>query len=363
MAIAFLNDPERQHALAHLRKQMMLSNPQECMLCTSAFESSADIRFCPCCAMVSCASCVSKRVFEVVSRQVVSVCVHCFRESSRVRHPPQAVLDSSGIDVSLRGKWWRPEELGMVDYSQSLQTAPSILSAAAGNSSKLPSSAAAMQRTASLAGPSIYNENDMLVLDSSIRPLIPGILDDIDPAVLGTHSAVKKERKSKLAKNHAVPGEQTDSDDDDEEQEESGGEEEGEGDSATAHHDPNAVVDEYQELAQQKKQQEQLLLQSQSQSPVTTSNKSPVTTPTAGIPIGSPSPTPASAAAAAKTARCKSCGLMISRDMDAIEAHMEECNGPLSGSSSLQQNRKNSVAGNAESGECRYSVCFCKFDM
>lgn len=49
MAIAFLNDPERQHALAHLRKQMMLSNPQECMLCQSYFDSSADIRCCPWC--------------------------------------------------------------------------------------------------------------------------------------------------------------------------------------------------------------------------------------------------------------------------------------------------------------------------
>lgn len=47
MAIAFLNDPERQHALAHLRKQMMLSNPQECMLCKGYFDSSADVRCCP----------------------------------------------------------------------------------------------------------------------------------------------------------------------------------------------------------------------------------------------------------------------------------------------------------------------------
>jgi hypothetical protein len=70
MAIAFLNDPERQHALAHLRKQMMLSQPQECMLCGHYFDSNADIRFCPCCSMVSCAGCVRKRVFEVVSRQV-----------------------------------------------------------------------------------------------------------------------------------------------------------------------------------------------------------------------------------------------------------------------------------------------------
>lgn len=44
---------------------------------------------CSSCAMVSCASCVCKRVFEVISRQVVSVCVHCYRESSRIRQPPQ----------------------------------------------------------------------------------------------------------------------------------------------------------------------------------------------------------------------------------------------------------------------------------
>jgi intracellular sulfur oxidation DsrE/DsrF family protein len=48
MAIAFLNDPERQHALTHLRKQMMLSRPMECMLCQRTFEKSlSDIRFCP----------------------------------------------------------------------------------------------------------------------------------------------------------------------------------------------------------------------------------------------------------------------------------------------------------------------------
>eukprot|EP01035_Chromulina_nebulosa_P023550 gene23550-30538_t len=124
MPIAFLNDPERQHALSHLRKQMMLSNPQECMICQSNFTTSADIRFCPCCAMVSCGGCVSKRVFEVVSRQVVSVCIHCYRSSSRIRHPPQAVQDTSNINESLRGKWWRPEELGMIDYSHTTNVLP-----------------------------------------------------------------------------------------------------------------------------------------------------------------------------------------------------------------------------------------------
>lgn len=74
------------------------------MWCGGGFDSSADIRFCPCCAMVSCASCVSKRVFEVASRQVVSVCIHCYRESSRIRHPPAAVKNADGINQHLRGK-------------------------------------------------------------------------------------------------------------------------------------------------------------------------------------------------------------------------------------------------------------------
>jgi hypothetical protein len=52
--------------------------------------------------MVSCASCVCKRVFEVVSRQVVSVCVHCYRESSRVRQPPQVVANTQGIKDSVK---------------------------------------------------------------------------------------------------------------------------------------------------------------------------------------------------------------------------------------------------------------------
>ena len=87
MSIALLNDPDRQHALSHLRKQMMLANPQECMLCHNAFKTPADIRFCPCCAMVSCSTCVRKRVFEIVSRQVVSVCFYCYDYSSRIHHP------------------------------------------------------------------------------------------------------------------------------------------------------------------------------------------------------------------------------------------------------------------------------------
>jgi hypothetical protein len=135
MPIAFLNDPERQHALGHLRKQMMAAAPQECMLCNSWFDSSADYRFCPCCATIACQSCVSKRVFEVVSRQIVTVCVHCYRESSRIRHPPESVKDDTTLDASLKGKWWRLEDLGIVETSSATQSSrhnnQSIVDAAA----------------------------------------------------------------------------------------------------------------------------------------------------------------------------------------------------------------------------------------
>lgn len=113
MPIAFLNDPERQHALGHLRKQMLASSPEECMLCNSRFFSPSEYRFCPCCATIACVSCVSKRVFEVVSRQIVTVCVHCYRESSRIRHPPESVKDNTNLNASLKGKWWRLEDLGI----------------------------------------------------------------------------------------------------------------------------------------------------------------------------------------------------------------------------------------------------------
>lgn len=76
------------------------------MLCSADFGSQREIRFCPCCAMVSCAACVARRVFEVASRQMVSVCVHCFRESSRIRHPP-----SPSKGVSSGAAWWRRDEV------------------------------------------------------------------------------------------------------------------------------------------------------------------------------------------------------------------------------------------------------------
>lgn len=271
MAVAFLNDPDRQHALAHLRKQMMLSNPQECMLCQTAFDSPTDIRFCPCCAMVSCAGCVSKRVFEVVSRNVMSVCVHCYRESSRIFQPPQAVVDDTNIDESLRGKWWRPEELGIVDYS----TGATKASKAANASGRMDSVSAI---------PSLYNDQDMLVSTANIVPLIPGLLDDIDLNALAT------------ATNSSAGN--LDGDD---------GVEEGE-----------AMTDE----------EEDMLVD-------TVQDKLTVNTDVAvsgGAGLNTPGGTSGSSSVAhnPKFARCKGCGNMISRDIEAIEAHMEECSKPHS---------------------------------
>ena len=44
---------------------------------------------CKCCGIVVCTVCCCKLVYEVFSRRVVKVCGHCYRESSRVRHPKE----------------------------------------------------------------------------------------------------------------------------------------------------------------------------------------------------------------------------------------------------------------------------------
>lgn len=56
---------------------------------------------------------------------------------------------------------------------------------------------------------------------------------------------------------------------------------------------------------------------------------------------GSSRPTPPPAVASEKMARCKGCGLLISRDIEAIEEHMSECTG--------KNNRTSSVAGSRQS--------------
>jgi hypothetical protein len=131
--------------------------------------------------MVSCASCVCKRVFEVISRQVVSVCVHCYRESSRVRQPPQVVTNTQGIKESVKGKWWRPEDLGIVDYSQqSLVNSSSVIEQLMGTSSAAAAQKGGRLQSTGGGQSSLYNDQDVLVLTNDIVPLVPGLLDGLD---------------------------------------------------------------------------------------------------------------------------------------------------------------------------------------
>ena len=298
MPIGFLNDPERQHALAHLRKQMMLSNPQECMICSQPFESSADIRFCPCCAMVSCGGCVSKRVFEVVSRQVVSVCIHCYRGSSRIRHPPQAVQDTTGIDASVLGKWWRPEELGIIDYSQSFM----------GNGSFLDSVGFGL-------------------VDDDKKPIVPGItpeqldLDGISVSVatasmsIDPSSRLSKRKSGKLTSG----GTGVNDSDDEEDYDDDGTDGDGIGLGVNEADYVKRVNNTASVITSPIRTGLGITV------PIDISGNGSTLSPTSAsrYPV-----TPGSATGdKGKTARCKSCGMIISRDVELIEEHMAECSG------------------------------------
>lgn len=130
MSVGYLNDPGRQTALSHLRKQMMASRPDECMLCNTDLATPGDIRFCPCCAMVACAACVGRRVFELSSRKVVSVCLHCYGSSSRIRHPPSTIKDSKHA-AKLNNQWWTQDDLkalGSPPVSADPSLSPDMLS-------------------------------------------------------------------------------------------------------------------------------------------------------------------------------------------------------------------------------------------
>jgi hypothetical protein len=326
MAIAFLNDPERQHALAHLRKQMMLSNPQECMLCQTPFDDATDIRFCPCCAMVSCAGCVSKRVFEVVSRNVMSVCIHCYRESSRIFQPPQALQDDTTIDESLRGKWWRPEVLGILDYSNpsSAPSAASVLSpSATGGNGKASSSAASTIATASRTNresmniPSIYNDQDILINTTGLRPLIPGLFDDLTSGVTSPNatSPIPSSSSSSVSKssNRTDPSLTT-----------IDGGELSEGEEIDDDELPISATADLSLTSSSPPKAGSAVASSSPPPPIPPAASSSSSPPPATTPPSAPLAT-TNPALAAKMARCKSCGLLISRDIEAIEQHQEEC--------------------------------------
>lgn len=195
-------------------------------------------------------------MFEVVSRNVMNVCVHCYRESSRIFQPPQAVQDSTNIDESLRGKWWRPEELGIVDYSSAGSAA----------------STSGRRQRESMAMPSLYNDQDMLVNTAGVVPLIPGLLDDViaGAASTSTAAAASSSDDELMVDAESLPVADSEC--------------------------PSPVPAETEKDTEKEAEKE--------------------TEKERGKEKDTPNP---------KLARCKGCGLLISRDMEAIEAHMEEC--------------------------------------
>ncbi|GMI25799.1 hypothetical protein TeGR_g2785 [Tetraparma gracilis] len=94
MPIAKLLD--RSEEIAKLTQQIVESDPDgPCMRCSVALPprgtpsrtGAEERRVCGCCGIIVCTICCSKLVYEVYTRQVVKICPHCHRESSRVKHP------------------------------------------------------------------------------------------------------------------------------------------------------------------------------------------------------------------------------------------------------------------------------------
>ncbi len=90
---------------------------------------------------------------------MVSVCVHCFRESSRIRHPP---APNSGL--ANNAGWWRKEDTDASKFLATAELDKSVLVNPSGGSS----------------GAKDADSDDDEILDRS-QCLIPGLLDDEDP--------------------------------------------------------------------------------------------------------------------------------------------------------------------------------------
>jgi serine/threonine protein kinase len=91
MSIANLGrDVKLEETLSHLGGRMNeAGNVEECMLCTKPFDKTdtRDLHDCPSCGSICCSFCCSKRVFEVNLQNELRVCIHCYQESSRIKHP------------------------------------------------------------------------------------------------------------------------------------------------------------------------------------------------------------------------------------------------------------------------------------
>lgn len=90
MSIANLGrDVKLEETLSHLGGRMHQGNVDECMLCAKPFDATdtRDLHDCPSCGSICCSFCCSKRVFEVNLQNELRVCIHCYQESSRIKHP------------------------------------------------------------------------------------------------------------------------------------------------------------------------------------------------------------------------------------------------------------------------------------
>lgn len=306
MSVAYLNDLERQAALAHLRKQMLQSKPKDCMRCEVSFGSAADIRFCPCCATVSCPSCVSRRVFEVASRQVVSLCSHCWRNSSRIRHPPDAL---TGPSVLTTRKWWKMDDLQLPDFSNTDATTASV-SAGSANTSQIGS-----------------GNNSIEVPGQSMTPLLAGLMDDIES---GVTSADDKGEVDGLHTIDESAEEGSDNDD---------------ADPVSPRTKKNVLRQSLTRHLNAKKVVE----------PPTSTPASEVEAKNEEIPKSGPQvkkPTPESI----RMARCKRCGELIDRSIEAIETHEYECAAAATQQSPRE--RKGSIIGTISNALRSASLAF-----
>lgn len=191
---------------------------------------------------------------------------------SRAEVTQQAVQDTTGIAEAVKGKWWRPEELGIIDYSQS------VGGVAAAGQSFLDTVGMNLNLGKNELMPDLSLEDILLDDDSGKSPKSEA--RSISPKAQGSQAVSSPSRLSKKIYSWKTVEEA--SEEEDEVLDDGNGDGVGLG------------VDE----------SEYSLDDSSSR-------------PTQASPInGSQLP---------KTARCKSCGAVISRDIEAIEEHTSEC--------------------------------------
>lgn len=91
MPVARFDDPGLQEILKHLKEQRDCLEEAAvcCAICSTEkeVEDGGVYRMCSCCGILACSSCCAKEVYDLVKREIVSVCDHCYCASSRITHP------------------------------------------------------------------------------------------------------------------------------------------------------------------------------------------------------------------------------------------------------------------------------------